>query len=80
MWVTIFYLVFSVAFVFWGYMGQQALDRASPCTITYSEPQEILIPVETSSSDFKLYKYIYGNHKINKNATNVLFLPGKSGL
>jgi hypothetical protein len=79
-WISAIYLCLSVSFVYLGHMGQRAIGNANKCEMTYSRPQQIQIPINSSIDNYKLYKHINGQAgKTNDDAIPVLFVPGNSG-
>ncbi len=78
-WMTAIYLVLSLSFVYLGHMGQKAIGRANECKMTYSRPQQILVPVHTNIKEYRLYRHVQQGVKEETNAFPVLFLPGNNG-
>lgn len=82
-WINILYLLVSVSFVFLGHFGQKAIGDANKCKMTYSRPEQIQVPINTSIDSYKPYKLFRHVNKqkdgLEKGVVPVLFLPGNSG-
>lgn len=78
-WAVVLVLVaVSIAVVFIGLYGRQAVLKANPCQMTYSKREKSEVPLCGKNCEHKLWKISNPSNK-NLNPQPVLYIPGHLG-